>query len=121
MGLDQSTIECHDLDWQRLGADGVGVLVGTLDERLAVAAGLPRIRLHDLRNGRASLALQAGVRVKVVSERLAHASVGMTLDVYRHVIPARRKGGHLQEVLDGPWRTRTSNLGIKSPLLYQLS
>ena len=57
-------------------------------ERLVVAAGVPRIRLHDLRHTHATLALQAGVHVKVVSERLGHATVGMTLDTYSHVIPA---------------------------------
>ena len=36
----------------------------------------------------ASLALQAGVHVKVVSERLGHSSVGITLDTYSHAIPA---------------------------------
>jgi len=50
-------------------------------------AGLPRIRLHDLRHSFASLALQAGVPAKVVSERLGHATVAFTLDVYSHVIP----------------------------------
>ena len=56
--------------------------------RLVKAAGLPRIRLHDLRHTHASLALQAGVHVKVVSERLGHSSVGITLDTYSHAIPA---------------------------------
>ena len=50
-------------------------------------AELPRIRLHDLRHTWASLALSAGVSPKVVSERLGHASVSFTLDVYSHVMP----------------------------------
>jgi integrase len=54
--------------------------------RLARSAGLPRIRLHDLRHGYATLALQAGVHPKVVSERLGHATVGITLDLYSHVV-----------------------------------
>lgn len=48
---------------------------------------LPTIRLHDLRHTWASLALQAGVNPKVVSERLGHATVGFRLDVYSHVMP----------------------------------
>ena len=52
------------------------------------AAGLPRIRFHDLRHTHATLALQAGVHPKVVSERLGHGDVGMTLNVYSHAIPA---------------------------------
>lgn len=49
---------------------------------------VPRIRLHDLRHTHATLLLQAGVPVTVVSERLGHAHVAMTLDVYAHVLPA---------------------------------
>ena len=47
---------------------------------------LPRIRLHDLRHTSATLALKAGVHPKVVSERLGHATVGITLDLYSHVL-----------------------------------
>ena len=50
-------------------------------------AGVPRIRLHDLRHTWASLALAAGVNPKVVSERLGHANIGITLDTYSHVLP----------------------------------
>ncbi len=49
---------------------------------------LPPIRLHDLRHTHATLALQAGVHPKVVSERLGHATVSITLDTYSHAIPA---------------------------------
>ena len=49
-------------------------------------AGLSRIRLHDLRHGWASLALEAGIHPKVVSERLGHSTVGITLDTYSHVV-----------------------------------
>jgi integrase len=51
-------------------------------------AGRPGIRFHDLRHTHATLALQAGVHPKVVSERLGHATVVMTLDIYSHAIPA---------------------------------
>ncbi|MEX1253318.1 MAG: tyrosine-type recombinase/integrase [Dehalococcoidia bacterium] len=51
-------------------------------------AGLPAIRLHDLRHTHATLALAAGVHPKVVSERLGHATVSITLDTYSHSIPA---------------------------------
>lgn len=57
-------------------------------DRLVKAAGVPRIRLHDLRHTHATLALQAGVHPKVVSERLGHANVSITLDTYSHAIPA---------------------------------
>ena len=54
-------------------------------------AGLPPIRFHDLRHTAASLALSAGVNVKVVSEMLGHASTAMTLEVYAHTIPGMQK------------------------------
>jgi integrase len=56
--------------------------------RLTEAAGLPRIRLHDLRHTWASLALQARIPVKVVSQRLGHANIRITLHTYTHVLPA---------------------------------
>lgn len=54
-------------------------------------AGLPRIRLHDLRHTHATLALQAGIHAKVVSERLGHSTIAMTLDTYSHAIPAMQE------------------------------
>jgi integrase len=56
-------------------------------DRVVARSDLPPIRTHDLRHTHASLLLQAGVPVKVVSERLGHASPGFTLNVYQHVIP----------------------------------
>jgi integrase len=50
-------------------------------------AGLPAMRLYDLRHTAATLALAAGVPAKVVSEQLGHASSAFTLDVYSHVLP----------------------------------
>jgi integrase len=58
----------------------------------AVAAlEVSRITLHGLRHTWASLALRAGVSPKVVSERLGHASVSFTLDVYSHVMPGMQE------------------------------
>jgi integrase len=56
--------------------------------RAVKKAGLPEIRLHDLRHTHATLALRAGIHPKVVSERLGHATVAITLDTYSHAIPA---------------------------------
>jgi integrase len=47
--------------------------------RLARAAGLPPIRLHDVRHSYATAALAAGIPAKVVSERLGHATIAITL------------------------------------------
>ena len=46
---------------------------------------LPRVRLHDLRHSHATQLLASGVHPKIASERLGHASVGITLDLYSHV------------------------------------
>ena len=51
-------------------------------------AGLPPIRFHDLRHTYATIALQAGVHPKVVSERLGHGDIALTLNIYSHAIPA---------------------------------
>ena len=56
-------------------------------ERLIRKASLRPIRLHDLRHTHATLALKAGVPVKVVSERLGHESPAFTLKQYAHVLP----------------------------------
>jgi len=54
---------------------------------LVKRAGLPPIRLHDFRHSYATSALASGVAVKVVSQRIGHADVGVTLKVYAHVMP----------------------------------
>ncbi len=57
-------------------------------KRLLECAGLPpSTRLHDIRHSTATLLLSRGVPVKVVSEMLGHADVGITLSVYAHVLP----------------------------------
>jgi integrase len=53
-------------------------------------AGLPNIRLYDLRQTAATLVLTVGVSPKVVSEQLGHTSAAFTLDVYSHVLPHRQ-------------------------------
>ena len=64
--------------------------VGQAFRRLVESAGLPYIRLHDLRHTHASHLLAAGVNAKVVSERLGHSSVSFTLDTYGHVMPGQQ-------------------------------
>jgi integrase len=56
-------------------------------EQHARVAGLPRIRLHDVRHSYATAALAAGIPAKVVSERLGHANIAITMDTYSHVLP----------------------------------
>jgi integrase len=60
-------------------------------EPLIRRTGVPRIRFHDLRHSHASHLLRAGVHPKVVSERLGHARVGITMDVYSHILPGMQE------------------------------
>jgi integrase len=53
-------------------------------ERILKSAGVERVRFHDLRHTHASLLLARGIHPKVVSERLGHASIAITLDTYSH-------------------------------------
>lgn len=56
-------------------------------QKRVAAAGLPHMRFHDLRHLHATLGLAAGVHPLVMSKRLGHANVSITLDTYSHVIP----------------------------------
>ncbi len=54
--------------------------------KLVRQTGLPPIRLHDLRHGAATLALDAGVDIKVVQEQLGHSTSTLTRDTYQSVV-----------------------------------
>ncbi len=60
-------------------------------KRLLKEAGLPAIRFHDLRHTGASLLLNNGIPVIIVSRRLGHARPSITLDVYGHLMPGKQK------------------------------
>lgn len=55
------------------------------------SSGLSYIRFHDLRDTHATLMWQQGVHPKVVSERLGHSTIGITMDTYTHVLPNTQK------------------------------
>lgn len=78
-------------------------VISQMFQRSAKAAGLERIRLHDLRHSYASAALRSGVPTKVVSERLGHASVAFTMDIYSHVLPGmdQEAADRIAGVIDG--------------------
>ncbi len=59
--------------------------VTAIHNKILKSAGLPHIRLHDLRHTFATLALQNGVDVKTVSSILGHYDAGFTLRTYTHV------------------------------------
>jgi integrase len=71
-------------------ADGTPLQPDTLTQdwfRKLAATSLPRIRFHDLRHAHATHLLSSGVHPKVASERLGHSKIGITLDLYSHVLP----------------------------------
>ncbi|HFR4142331.1 TPA: tyrosine-type recombinase/integrase [Bacillus cereus] len=54
-------------------------------------ADIPKIRFHDMRHTHATLLLLQGVNPKIVSERLGHADVRITLDTYSHLLPSMQR------------------------------
>lgn len=56
--------------------------------RIVARADIGPLRFHDLRHAHATLLLARGVHPKVVSERLGHANIGITMDTYSHVLPS---------------------------------
>jgi integrase len=66
-------------------------------------AGLPLIRLYDLRHTAATILLATGLPVKVAQELLGHSSASMTLDVYSHVVPGafQQAAGTMDRLLAG--------------------
>lgn len=79
-----------DTGWVFTRIDGADLHPGYVTThffRLARRAGLPPIRLHDLRHGAATLALAGGANLKVVQEMLGHASIAITADTYTSVLP----------------------------------
>ena len=83
----------HRDSWQATdlvfdSGDGAPLLPGAIKKAFHLLTDelkLPRLRFHDLRHTSATLALEAGVPVKAVSERLGHSDVAMTLSRYAHV------------------------------------
>ncbi len=93
--------ENHDLVFT--GIDGSPLLMNNLGQReyakLIKASGVRPIRFHDMRHTNASLLIEAGTEVKLVSERLGHSSTAITMDVYCHTsAPAHRA------VADAMWK-----------------
>ena len=54
-------------------------------------AGIPEVRVHDLRHTCASLMFESGAEIKEVQERLRHSSSRTTLDIYTHVTQNKQK------------------------------
>lgn len=79
---DQGFVVCN--------ADGTPFQPGAVSQAFGALArrlGLDDVHLHSLRHGHASHLLRSGVPAKVISERLGHSSIRITLDVYSHLMP----------------------------------
>jgi integrase len=75
-------------------ADGTPLQPDTITQdwvRKLADTSLPRIRFHDLRHAHATHLLGSGVHPKVASERLGHSKIGITLDLYSHVMPGMQE------------------------------
>ncbi|MGF6951921.1 integrase [Neobacillus sp. B4I6] len=86
--------EYHDMDLVCCREDGRPIYPRTLAthfDALIKKASVPKIRLHDLRHTHATILLKLGENPKIVSERLGHSTVTMTLDTYSHVTPDMQK------------------------------
>ncbi|MDX6499904.1 MAG: integrase [Blastocatellia bacterium] len=79
------------------------VVTRVFKEALATAGLAKDIRLYDLRHTSATLLLKAGENIKVVSERLGHANVSITLEIYAHVLPGMQRdaANRMEELLNG--------------------
>jgi integrase len=77
------------------------------------AAGIRRIRFHDIRHTFASLLLQQGESLTYVKDQLGHSSIQMTVDIYGHLIPGMNK--QAVDKLDDPMVSETSEEGVRPP------
>jgi integrase len=80
---------------------------------LARNKSLPRIRFHDLRHAHATHLLSSGVHPKIASERLGHSKVGITLDIYSHVMPGMQEdaAARVDRELDDVINRRAQTIG----------
>jgi integrase len=79
---------------------------------LADNPAFPRIRFHDLRHAHATHMLKAGVHPKIASERLGHSKVGITLDLYSHVLPNMQADA--VAIVDGALQAALNKTGPKT-------
>ena len=100
---DDRVFACED------GTDLSPGQVTKMFSRFAQAAGVREVRLHDLRHGAASLMLAGGVDVAVVSKRMGHSSVRLTVDTYSHLLQGvSRQAADTAEALVRPRATTPS-------------
>jgi len=79
--------------------------------KMVARAGLPHLRLHDLRHLHATMLLKSGTHPRIVQERLRHSSIATTSDTYSHTVPGLQKAA--AERLDTllPLQEQKENVG----------
>jgi integrase len=100
-------LEWKEYDYVFSNFDGTPYHPNTVSKafsKIIQKSGLPKVRLHDLRHTHATLMLKQGVHPKIVSERLGHASITITLDTYSHVLPSLQEAAALkfEEMFQAP-------------------
>ncbi|MCL5744442.1 MAG: site-specific integrase [Acidobacteria bacterium] len=84
---------------------------------IRLAAGLPRVRIHDLRHTAATLLLAQGVHPRVVMELLGHSQIAITMNTYSHVVPALRKDAadKMDAILNPPPMPVATSVATRPP------
>ncbi len=100
-----------------LNANKVLERFGTLLKR----AGLPHIRLHDLRHSFATMMLKLDVHPKIVQELLGHSRIAETLDIYSHVLPTMQEGAMNKLNNNLQWRGGDATVTLGPDFLAHLS
>lgn len=108
LNWDEMTLVFCNSDGGPISPDTVTHAFSKIIKRL----GLPYIRFHDLRHTHATLMLKQGIHPKIVSERLGHSSINITLDTYSHVLPGMQETAALafEEAVGTAMHTVKSNL-----------
>lgn len=83
-------------DWRLVFTTTIGTPLDSRNvttgfQRVLAREGLPRQRFHDLRHACATLLLAQGVDPRTIMETLGHSTIGMTMNVYAHVLPALQR------------------------------
>ena len=81
------TLVCCRYDGEPVSPKMLSLEFPVADEK----AGLPRITFHGLRHSHATQMLANGTHMKVAAERLGHTSIGITMDLYSHVLPGMQE------------------------------
>ena len=87
---ERAAVGIQSEDWVFSDVDGNPIHPHSISqtfERIIARAGVPTVRLHDVRHSHGTLLIKAGVPVKVVWERLGHGNPAFTIDTYQHVLP----------------------------------